>query len=48
MAEIKEDKWFKQKYTPANPDEDVSIDDEALTIHEVIYILVSGYTPSLR
>lgn len=42
MAEIKEDEWFKRNYTPANPDEDeedVSIDDEALTMHEVIYNL---------
>ncbi|XP_006349867.1 CBL-interacting serine/threonine-protein kinase 1-like [Solanum tuberosum] len=42
MAEIKEDEWFKQNYTPTNPDEeedlesdDTSSDDEVLTIHEV-------------
>uniref|UniRef100_A0A175YQL3 non-specific serine/threonine protein kinase n=1 Tax=Daucus carota subsp. sativus TaxID=79200 RepID=A0A175YQL3_DAUCS len=37
LAEIKQDEWFKQKYTPTNPDEDgedVSVDDEVLTIHE--------------
>ncbi|XP_004252954.1 CBL-interacting serine/threonine-protein kinase 1 isoform X1 [Solanum lycopersicum] len=40
MAEIKEDEWFKQNYTPTNPDEeevesdDTSSDDEVLTIHE--------------
>lgn len=43
MAEIKEDEWFKQNYTPTNPDEeedlesdDTSSDDEVLTIHEVV------------
>lgn len=39
LAEIKQDEWFKQKYTPTNPDEDgedVSVDDEVLTIHEVM------------
>ncbi|XP_060173967.1 CBL-interacting serine/threonine-protein kinase 1 isoform X2 [Lycium barbarum] len=41
MAEIKEDEWFKQDYTPANPDEEedleddpASSDDEVLTVHE--------------
>ncbi|KAG5573940.1 hypothetical protein H5410_063706 [Solanum commersonii] len=41
MAEIKEDEWFKQNYTPTNPDEeedlesdDTSSDDEVLTVHE--------------
>lgn len=37
MAEIKEHNWFKQDYTPANPeedDDDVHIDDEALSITE--------------
>lgn len=39
MAEIKEHNWFKQDYTPANPeedDDDVHIDDEALSISEVL------------
>ncbi|XP_061343250.1 CBL-interacting serine/threonine-protein kinase 1 isoform X1 [Gastrolobium bilobum] len=38
MAGIKEDPWFKQGYTPANPEdeeEDVCIDNEALSIHEL-------------
>lgn len=38
MDEIKEDQWFKRKYTPADPDEDdknTCIDDEALTKDEV-------------
>jgi len=38
MAGIKTDEWFKQDYTPANPDdeeEDIYIDDEAFSIHEV-------------
>lgn len=41
MAEIKEDEWFKQDYTPASPDEeedlesdDASSDDEVLTVHD--------------
>ncbi|XP_047257278.1 CBL-interacting serine/threonine-protein kinase 1 isoform X2 [Capsicum annuum] len=41
MAEIKEDEWFKQDYTPAIPDEeedlesdDASSDDEVLTVHD--------------
>lgn len=37
MAEIKEDEWFKQNYIPAYPEEeeeDIHIDDEALSIHE--------------
>lgn len=40
MAEIKEHTWFKQDYTPATPeedDDDVHIDDEALSITEVLY-----------
>ncbi|XP_059448288.1 CBL-interacting serine/threonine-protein kinase 1-like [Corylus avellana] len=38
MAGIKIDEWFKQDYTPANPDdeeEDIYIDDEAFSIHAV-------------
>ncbi|KAF8387732.1 hypothetical protein HHK36_026386 [Tetracentron sinense] len=38
IAGIKEDEWFKQDYTPANPDdeeEDIYIDDEAFSIQEV-------------
>ncbi|OIW18794.1 hypothetical protein TanjilG_13546 [Lupinus angustifolius] len=40
MAEIKEDTWFKEDYTPTNPYEDedeenIDIDNEALSIHEV-------------
>ncbi|RRT43383.1 hypothetical protein B296_00035626 [Ensete ventricosum] len=38
MAQIKEDKWFKQDYAPAKPEEDeedISSDDEALSIEEL-------------
>lgn len=38
MAQIKEDKWFKQDYDPAKPEEDeedISSDDEAFSIKEV-------------
>lgn len=37
MAGIKADEWFKQDYTPATPDdeEDIYIDDEALSIQDV-------------
>ncbi|XP_061346690.1 CBL-interacting serine/threonine-protein kinase 1-like isoform X2 [Gastrolobium bilobum] len=38
MAMIKENEWFKEGYTPANPDdeeEDAYIDDEAFSIQEV-------------
>ncbi|XVF28108.1 hypothetical protein REPUB_Repub15cG0000700 [Reevesia pubescens] len=38
MAGIKDDEWFKQDYTPAVPDdeeEDIYIDDEAFSMHEV-------------
>ncbi|XP_057416421.1 CBL-interacting serine/threonine-protein kinase 1 isoform X2 [Lotus japonicus] len=38
MAGIKEDPWFKQDYTPADPDDeedDVYIDDDAFSIHEL-------------
>ncbi|XP_030974157.1 CBL-interacting serine/threonine-protein kinase 1 [Quercus lobata] len=38
MAGIKADEWFKQDYTPANPDdeeEDIYIDDEAFSKREV-------------
>lgn len=52
MAEIKEDAWFKQDYTPANPEEDEGysfIDDEAFLIHEVLYylMLIVAYIASL-
>lgn len=40
MAEIKEDLWFKQDYTPVDPieeeTEENASDDEASSIHEVI------------
>lgn len=43
MAEIREDLWFKQDYTPANPDEeenlesdDASSNDEVLTVHDAV------------
>lgn len=39
MSDIKEHDWFKQDYTPAHPeedDDDVHIDDEALSINEVL------------
>ncbi|KAE9602532.1 hypothetical protein Lal_00049589 [Lupinus albus] len=40
MAQIKEDLWFKEDYTPPNPYEDedeenIDIDNEALSIHEM-------------
>ncbi|XP_054807599.1 CBL-interacting serine/threonine-protein kinase 1 [Prosopis cineraria] len=38
MSGIKQDEWFKQDYIPAKPEdeeEDVYIDDEAFSIHEV-------------
>ncbi|XP_031285811.1 CBL-interacting serine/threonine-protein kinase 1 isoform X2 [Pistacia vera] len=37
MADIKADEWFKQDYTPADPndeDEDIFIDDEAFSMQE--------------
>ncbi|KAE8734575.1 CBL-interacting protein kinase 21 [Hibiscus syriacus] len=40
MAEIKNDEWFKQDYTPAVPDdeeEDTYIDDEAFSMSEEAY-----------
>lgn len=44
MAEIKEDEWFKQDYTPANPDEEdeeeIHIDDEVLSIHKAVCMLM--------
>jgi len=38
MAGIKADEWFKQGYNPSNPDdeEDIFIDDEAFSLHEVV------------
>lgn len=39
MAGIKADKWFKQQYTPAYPEEeeeDIHVDDEAFSIYEVV------------
>ena len=42
MAMIKEDEWFKEGYTPANPDneeEGVYIDDdEAFSIHNAVIL----------
>ncbi|XP_020409716.1 CBL-interacting serine/threonine-protein kinase 1 isoform X1 [Prunus persica] len=38
MTGIKSDEWFKQDYSPANPDdeeEDINVDDEAFSINEV-------------
>ncbi|KAJ7980477.1 Non-specific serine/threonine protein kinase [Quillaja saponaria] len=38
IADIKADEWFNQHYTPANPEdeeEDIHIDDEAFSMHEV-------------
>ncbi|XP_050132649.1 CBL-interacting serine/threonine-protein kinase 1-like isoform X3 [Malus sylvestris] len=38
MTGIKSDEWFKQDYSPVNPDEeeeDKNVDDEAFSIHEV-------------
>lgn len=40
MAMIKEDEWFKEGYSPTNPEddeEDVNIDDDTFSIHEVVY-----------
>lgn len=40
MVGIKDDPWFKQGYTPADPEdeeEDVYIDNEAFSIHELVY-----------
>lgn len=35
MAQIKEDAWFKQDYTPVNTDdEDLESDDHVCTVHE--------------
>ena len=39
MSDIKADEWFKQDYTPANPnddEEDKFIDAEALSMQEVV------------
>ena len=39
MAEIKIDEWFKQGYSPVNPDdeeESVHIEDEGFWSHEVV------------
>lgn len=53
MAEIKADEWFKQYYTPAVPDEeeeDTCIEDETLTILEVVctwILLVVYIAPSI-
>ncbi|PQQ00250.1 CBL-interacting serine/threonine-protein kinase [Prunus yedoensis var. nudiflora] len=38
MTGIKSDEWFKQDYSPANPDdeeEDINVDDEAFSINEL-------------
>ncbi|KAK1316820.1 CBL-interacting protein kinase 1 [Acorus calamus] len=43
VAGIKEDKWFKQDYTPAIPDEEdeeTFVDDEAFSIQEYLIFLV--------
>ncbi|KAJ1418714.1 Serine/threonine-protein kinase, active site [Sesbania bispinosa] len=45
MAGIKEDPWFKQGYTPADPEdeeEDIFIDDEAFSINELPHEADSG------
>lgn len=41
MAMIKEDEWFKEGYTPANPeDEEESVYiDEDFSIHDVVYFV---------
>lgn len=46
MAQIKEDGWFKQDYTPVNPDEEdlesddhASTDDQVFTVHETVWTL---------
>lgn len=42
MAMIKEDEWFKECYTTANPEDEennVYIDDEAFSIHDVVYFV---------
>lgn len=39
MSGIKADEWFKQGYTPANPndeEEDTFIDHDALSLQEVV------------
>ncbi|KAJ0007070.1 hypothetical protein Pint_29663 [Pistacia integerrima] len=39
MADIKANEWFKQDYTPADPndeDEDIFIDDEAFSMQEAV------------
>lgn len=44
MSMIKEDKWFKEGYNPVNRDdeeEDVSNEDEAFSIQEVVYFCTS-------
>ncbi|OIT28929.1 PREDICTED: CBL-interacting serine/threonine-protein kinase 1-like [Nicotiana attenuata] len=38
MEEIKEDKWFKQDYTPVNPDEEDLEDDHASTDNQVLSV----------
>ncbi|XP_059632038.1 CBL-interacting serine/threonine-protein kinase 1-like [Cornus florida] len=50
MEEIKTDEWFKQDYTPAEPDEeeeDIYIDDDVLSIHEPSDTEKSPEPPSL-
>lgn len=45
MAMIKEDEWFKEGYSPANPEdeeESVYIDDEDFSIHDVVYFVTSS------
>lgn len=45
LAGIEEQEWFRNDYVPANPEdeeeeEDVYIDDEALSIHEMVYTFI--------
>eukprot|EP00262_Sarcandra_glabra_P010937 TRINITY_DN265_c1_g2_i3.p1 TRINITY_DN265_c1_g2~~TRINITY_DN265_c1_g2_i3.p1 ORF type:complete len:444 (-),score=87.71 TRINITY_DN265_c1_g2_i3:337-1668(-) len=50
MAGIKADKWFRQDYTPAIPDdeeEDIYIDDEAFSIKEPTEAENQGNSPNL-
>lgn len=50
IAEIKADAWFKQDFTPANPDddeEDIRIDDEAFSIQEPTETGNEGNAPTL-
>lgn len=50
VAGIKVDEWFKQDYTPANPDddeEDIFVDNEAFSMHELVRTCkFSFFTPN--